>query len=225
MKFNALSVLLLSVMLPLANASDDSTEGWTILFDGKNTDQWQDYKGGPVGKAWKIEDGTLTMAEKGGGNVATKEMYSDFDFRFEWKISPGGNSGIIFLSRKGDGAPYMSGPEYQILDDSKHRDGGNPKTSAGSLYALIAAQGKTLKPVGDWNTGRIVKDGDNLQHWVNGKKVVETTIGDDKWNAMVAGSKFKNWEQFGKTKKGHIVLQDHNDQVWYRNLKIKDLSK
>lgn len=220
-----LALLIAVVAFPVTGMSADSNDGWTVLFDGQSTEKWQDYKGGPVGKAWKIEDGALTMTEKGGGNVATKETYSDFDFRFEWKISPGGNSGIIFLSRAGDGAPYMSGPEYQILDDSKHRDGGNPKTSAGSLYALIAAKGKTLNPVGEWNSGRIVKNGSNLQHWVNGKKVVETTIGDASWDKMVEGSKFKKWPQFGKTTKGHLVLQDHNDQVWYRNLKIKDLSK
>lgn len=220
-----LTILIAAIALPLSSISADDHDGWTVLFDGKSTGMWQDYKGGPVGEAWKIEDGSLTMSSKGGGNVATKATYSDFDFRFEWKISKGGNSGIIFLSRAGDGAPYMSGPEYQILDDAKHKDGRNPKTSAGSLYALIAAEGKQLKPVGEWNSGRIVKNGANLQHWVNGKKVVETTIGDAAWDKMVADSKFKKWSQFGKTTKGHLVLQDHNDQVWYRNLKIKDLSK
>lgn len=220
-----LAILIAAIAFSFSPISADSKDGWTVLFDGQSTDQWQDYKGGPVGEAWKIEDGALTMTAKGGGNVATKQTYSDFDFRFEWKISPGGNSGVIFLSRPGDGAPYMSGPEYQILDDSKHKDGGNLKTSAGSLYALIAPKGKTLNPVGEWNSGRIVKNGANLQHWVNGKKVVETTIGDANWDKMVANSKFKKWSQFGKTAKGHLVLQDHNDRVWYRNLKIKDLSQ
>ena len=215
--------LTLAAFLTAPVSADDGK--WTVLFDGKNTDQWQDYKGGPVKDAWAVQDGSLTLTKGGGGNIATKKQYSDFEFAFEWKVSPGGNSGIIYLSRPGDNAPYMSGPEYQILDDDKHRDGKNPKTSAGALYALIAADGKKLNDVGEWNTGRIVKRGKHLEHWVNGKKVVETTLHTDKWNKMVAESKFSKWSQFGKSAKGHIVLQDHGDQIWYRNMKIRELSE
>lgn len=220
-----LTILFMVVAMPVTSIFAGGEEGWTVLFDGTSTDQWQDYKGGPIGKGWTIEDGALTLSGKPGGDVTTKQTYSDFDFRFEWKISRRGNSGIIFLSRAGDPASYMSGPEFQILDDAKMKNAEKSKTSTGALYALVAAEGKQLNPAGEWNSGRIVKDGKNLQHWVNGKKVVETTIGDAAWDKMVANSKFKQWPQFGKTTKGHLILQDHGKQVWYRNIKIKDLSK
>ncbi len=222
MKLQLTRTALAFLLTGTAVLADDAE--WTVLFDGTSTDHWQSYNGGPVKEAWAIEDSALVLTKGGGGDICTKETYGNFEFTFEWKVSEGGNSGIIYLSRAGDGAPYMSGPEYQILDDSKHADGRNPKTSAGSLYALIAAEGKELKPVGDWNTGRIVKRGQHLEHWVNGKKVVETTIQSNEWNKLVADSKFSAWEQFGKTDKGHICLQDHGDKVWYRNLKIREVS-
>ena len=130
---------------------------------------------------------------------------------------------MMFRVRKGDNAPYMSGPEYQLLDDTGHRDGKNENTSSGSLYAMIAPQGKKLNGVGEWNSARIKLHNDRLEHWVNGVKVVETTMGDKDWDEMVAASKFKKWPQFGKSATGHICLQDHGDKVWFRNLRIRDL--
>jgi len=221
MRFSLLGTTLACLLSASAVQADDGE--WQVLFDGESIDSWQDYKGGPVRDGWIVEDGALVLPKGGGGDICTKDTYGNFEFSFEWKISEGGNSGIIYLSRAGDGAPYMSGPEYQILDDSKHADGRNPKTSAGALYALIAADGKELKPVGEWNTGRIVKRGEHLEHWVNGRKVVDTTMHTDDWNQMVADSKFNAWEQFGKTDKGHICLQDHGNKVWYRDLKIREL--
>ena len=202
-------------------SSDD--EGFVSLFDGKSLEGWQRYNGSKPGAQWVVEDGVLHLKGGGGGDLATVEQYDDFILELEWKVGPGSNSGIIYRSRPGDPAPYMSGPEYQILDDSRHNDGRNPKTSAGSFYALVAPEGKRLKPVGEWNTARLVVQGTKVEHWVNGQKVVELDMGSDEFKSMVAKSKFNAWPQFAQSSKGHIVLQDHGDPVWYRNIRIKPL--
>ena len=204
--------------LPTDNA------GWVSLLDDNFSDHWHTYTGGPVRAGWNFENGELTLRKKGAGDIATKKAYSDFELEFEWKISKGGNSGIIYLSRLGDRVSYMSGPEYQILDDVGHLNGKVAKTSAGSLYALIAPQDKTLKPVGEWNTGRIVRNGDHLEHWLNGRRIVEITMHDARWNHLVSDSTFKKWKQFAKSARGHIVLQDHGDQVSFRNMRVKEPS-
>lgn len=194
-----------------------------VLFDGKSLDAWRGYKNEAIGAAWVVEDGALHLSKGGGGDIISKAEFEDFELELEWKVAPGANSGVMYRVRLGDGAPYFSGPEYQILDDAKHADGKNPKTSAGSLYALVAADGKELKPVGEWNTTKIVIKGNQLEHWLNGKKVVDIEIGGESWNKLVEGSKFKSWTQFGKSPKGHICLQDHGDKVWYRNIRVTKL--
>ena len=202
----------------------DHESGFETLFDGSSMDHWRGYQNEEIGAGWKIDGDALMFDGSGGGDIVTKKDYANFDFRFEWKVNPAANSGIMYRVSMGDGAPYLSGPEYQILDDSKHKDGNNPTTSAAALYALYAADGKELKPVGEWNTGRIVLDGNHVEHWVNGKKVVESEIGGDEWNELVAASKFKDWGKFGKNSTGRIALQDHGDQVWFRNIRIKELT-
>jgi hypothetical protein len=121
------------------------------------------------------------------------------------------------------GAPYETGPEYQVLDNANHSDGKDPKTSAASAYALYAPAKDATKPIGEWNKGRIVVNGNHVEHWLNGQKVVEYEFGSDDWNKRVAASKFKGMDRFGKEPKGHIDLQDHGNEVAYRNIKIKVL--
>ena len=194
-----------------------------VLFDGKSMDQFRGYKGEEIGKGWKIADGTLMFDGSGGGDIMTKEKFSDFELMFDWKVTPGANSGVLYRVTTGDPAPYFSGPEYQILDDSKHGDGKNTLTSAASLYGLYVAQGKELKPVGQWNSGKIVHHGNKVEHWLNGKKVVSAEIGSDDWKKRVENSKFKTWKKFGASQSGHISFQDHGNKVWYRNIKLKKL--
>jgi hypothetical protein len=183
----------------------------------------QKYDGQPISKGWVAEDGVLSLKEKGGGDIITEEQYENFELEFDWKIQPGGNSGVMYLVRTGDPAPYFSGPEYQVLDDAKHADGKNPKTAAGSLYALMAAEGKKVNPPGEWNTGKIVLRNKHLEHWVNGKKLIEIEVRGERWNELVKASKFNAWSQFGQADKGHICLQDHGDPVSYRNIRIRQL--
>jgi 3-keto-disaccharide hydrolase len=208
----------------LASAGQACADDWQSLFDGKSLSGWKSYKSATIGDAWVIDNGTLHLSHRGGGDIITEQTWADFEFEFEWKISEGGNSGVMYRVRVGDKAPYMSGPEYQLLDDGRHRDGKNPNTASASLYAMIAPTGRKLNPVGEWNSAKIVLRNNQLQHWVNGVKVVETTMGDDTWEAMVKDSKFKTWPQFGKSARGHLCLQDHGDKVWFRNLRIRELN-
>jgi len=205
-----------------AEAVDAATTKSTVVFDGSSLDNFRGYKQEKIGDGWKIVDGALHLDGTKSGDIITKQEYGDFELEFEWKISEAGNSGVIYRSSLGDNQSYLTGPEFQVLDDEKHSDS-SPKTSSGSLYGLYAPKGKTLKPVGEWNTAKLVLKGNSVEHWLNGTKVVSAEIGSDDWNARVANSKFKTWEKFAKNKKGHICFQDHGNPVWYRNIKIKPL--
>jgi len=202
---------------------DAQPAGLTVLFDGKTLDHFRGYQSAEIGKGWKIDNGNLIFDGSGGGDIMTKEKFSDFELSFDWKISAGGNSGVMYRVTTGDDAPYYSGPEYQILDDSKHNDGKNKLTAAASLYGLYRAEGKVLNPVGQWNSAKIVQRGNHVEHWLNGKKVVEAVIGSDDWKERVGDSKFRTWEKFGASQSGHIAFQDHGDKVWFRDIEIKSL--
>lgn len=212
-----------SLLLACSVGTAEEKGGWISLFDGKSLKGWRKYNGKEPGRAWVAEDGVLHLKQRGGGTIISEQQFGDFELQLEWKVAKGSNSGIMYRVREGDRAPYFSGPEYQILDDANHRDGKNPKTSAGSLYALVAPEGKELKPVGEWNTCRIVLKGSHLEHWLNGKKVVEIEMHSPKWESLVKASKFAKWKPFGTVKKGHIAIQDHGDPVWFRSIRIRAL--
>ncbi|MGI9517870.1 MAG: 3-keto-disaccharide hydrolase [Pirellulaceae bacterium] len=201
-------------------ATDAASTETIVLFDGSNLDHWRGYHQEAIGEGWQVDDGILKFDGSGGGDIITRESFGDLELEFEWLVTPGANSGIMYRVGLGDSAPYLTGPEYQILDDELHPDGKNPLTSAASLYALYDRGETETKPVGEWNTGKIVIRGNTVQHWLNGKLAVETELGSDQWNELVTGSKFNGWEKFGKNAEGHICLQDHNDEVWYRNIRI-----
>jgi type 1 glutamine amidotransferase len=204
----------------------ESEYGWELLFDGRSAAGWRGFRSeGFPEKGWEISDGALhVVAGGGGGDLITAKAYRDFEFAFDWKVSPGANSGIMFHVSEEYGAPWETGPEYQILDDSAAgHGGGNPKTSAGALYALVAAEGHTVRPPLEWNRGRILLVGNHLEHWVNGVRVLSITLHDENWKEMVAASKFGAMPGFGLEKSGFLCLQDHGNDVWFRNLKIRNL--
>lgn len=211
---------------PNALTAAEEEAGWTSLFDGSSADHWRAFRGDAMpDKGWEIVDGTIRkIAGGGGGDIITREQYKDFEFAFEWKVAPGANSGIFYHVSEDRNSTWETGPEYQILDDDLHQDGKNPKTSAAALYAMISADGKSLKPVGEWNTGRILVVGNHVEHWLNGRKVVSYEKHSDQWKGLVAGSKFNSMPAFGNEPMGHIALQDHGDDVWYRGLKVRDLT-
>jgi hypothetical protein len=202
-------------------------EGWISLFDGKTTSGWNTYNKKEVGEAWKVEDGALHLTKtKGGrGDIVTSKEFSNFDLKLEWKISPKGNSGVMFYVKEDPKfeEPFYTGPEMQVLDNDGHPDGKIHKHRAGDLYDLIACSKETVKALGEWNQVEIIADHGDLKLFLNGYNVVHTTMWDDAWKKLVAGSKFKEWPEFATFTSGRIDLQDHGDEVWFRNLKIKNL--
>jgi len=203
--------------------------GWKLLFDGKTTKGWRGYQKTTVPAAWKAEDGTLSFAGKKdgveGGDLVTNDQYESFELALEWRIGEGGNSGVIYHVQESEDRPWKTGPEMQVLDNKKHKDGASPLTSAGSCYALYPVPKDVTRPVGQWNEARLLVDSGHVEHWLNGEKLVSYEKGSDDWNAKVAGSKFKEFANFGKTASGFIDLQDHNDPVAYRNIKLRVIKK
>lgn len=208
---------------PMNTLSDaEKTAGFKLLFDGKTTDGWRGYGSKSFPSGWKVIDGHMVRVG-GGGDIITDGEYGSFELLVDWKVSPKGNSGIMYHVKEGNPTAYMTGPEYQVLDNKGHADGRNKLTSAGSCYALYAPSKDVCHPAGEWNHTKIVIKNGHVEHWLNDTKVVEYEKGSDEWNKKVAGSKFKAWSTFGKPTKGHIVLQDHGDKVEYKNIKIKVL--
>jgi hypothetical protein len=208
-----------------------STKGFTSLFDGKTTAGWHSYGKSVAGSAWEVENGALHLNTIGKdpserGDLVTDTEDENYHLKLEWKISEGGNSGIIFNVHEDAaryGATYETGPEMQVIDNDKHADAKNITHRAGDLYDLIASSKEVAKPVGEWNKAEIVLNKGQLDFYLNGVKIVSTTMFDDSWKKLVAGSKFASMPGFGIYKKGKIALQDHNDEVWYRNIMIKEL--
>lgn len=212
---------------PMVNTltAAEQAEGWRLLFNGSDLAGWRGYKKDAPGAAWVVEDGALALTAGGAGDIMTAEEFGPFEFSLEWKISPNGNSGIIYLIKEVDGADntYNTGPEMQVLDNDGHADGKIPSHRAGALYDIETPPDGAVKPVGEWNEARIVFTGSKIEHWLNGQNVSESSYGDDAWKAKVANSKFKTMPLFGTASSGHIALQDHGDRVWYRNIKIRPL--
>lgn len=230
MKNLLIPCLLLSVMA-LATPPGKKSK-WTSLFDGKTIKGWHSYhKDGVVG--WYVEDAAMTPDGTGGDLVTDKE-YENFELEFEFKIPKGSNSGVVYkvMDNPDIKSTYMSGPEYQVIDDKGYVDGdGKPYKLKGSQltganYDVIAPADLTLaKPAMEWNKGRILVNNNHVEHYLNGKKVVEYEYGSDDWKAMVAKSKFADWPYATPHAKGKIALQNHSpkERVWYRNVQIREL--
>ncbi len=211
----------------------EKKEGWQLMYDGTTKKGWHIYLNRTDGSSWKSENGTLMFdpsakvdgKPSGNGDLVSDAEYENFHFSVEWKISEKGNSGIIFLSQEDPKFkhPYYTGPEMQVLDNDGHNDGKIISHRAGDLYDLIKSSSEPVKGPGQWNKAEIRILNRKLDLFMNGVNVVSTTMGDAQWDKLVAGSKFKTMADFAKYTKGHIVLQDHGDLVWYRNIKIRIL--
>ena len=196
------------------------------LFDGETFDAWTTLNGEPVKKGWEIVDGTIHLDTSGGrpGHIVTKREFGDFDLRFEWKISSGGNSGVKYRVR--EYGKRVLGCEYQIIDDDAYLDRGRgrPKGTTGSIYDLYAPNdAKHLKPAGEFNQSRIVIRGNRIQHWLNGHLIVSACVGSCDWYRKKEESKFSDVAGFGENRFGKIMLTDHRTEVWYRNMVMKEL--
>jgi Domain of Unknown Function (DUF1080) len=211
-----------------AAASKDSG-GWVQLFDGKDLKGWRGYKKPDSTETrWKVEDGMLTLPTNGAGDthgardLITDETFEQFDLRWEWKISQGGNSGVKYfvLEDRNDAI----GHEYQLIDDERHADAKiGPHRQTAAFYDVFAAHDRPMKPAGEWNTSEVIVKGKHVTHILNGKTVLEYDLESPALQAAIEKSKFKGIERFGKPQNGHILVQDHGDQVWYRKIEIKRL--
>ncbi len=212
---------------------------WTPLFDGVDFKGWRGYNRTDIPSAWTIEDGAIKIngsgrgeaGAKDGGDIIYDKKFKNFELTFEWKVAKGANSGVFYLSQEIEGDPiYKSSPEYQILDNDNHPDaklGKDNNRKSASLYDLIPAVPQNSKPFGEWNTGGVMVYKGTVVHSQNGENVLEYHLWTPEWEQMVEGSKFKGWVNFintgGENQEGFIGLQDHGDDVWYKNIKIKVL--
>jgi hypothetical protein len=203
----------------------EESNGFRVIFDGESFSGWHGYGGVDAASRWWVNDGALTVSGLGDGQVdlVTDMEYGNFELRLEWKISPAGNSGIIFNVAETPeySRTWKTGPEIQILDNDGHADSG-PKHRAGDLYDLVESQAEMSRPVGAWNKSRLLVENGLVKHWLNGTLVFEVQMWNEAWNELVAGSKFGSMPGFGKYYSGRIALQDHGDVVAFRNIRIRE---
>ncbi len=203
--------------------AEQRAQGWRLLFDGETTAGWRGFRGADMPDGWQLVDGTLARVAPG-GDIVTVEQFANFELALDWRVEPGGNSGIFFRATEDVPRIEEGAPEMQVLDDERHPDGRSPLTSAGANYGLHPARRGVVRPAGEWNEARIVAQGARVEHWLNGVKVVEYELWTPDWEARVQDSKFVEWPQYGRTTSGHIGLQDHCcDPVAFRNIKIRTL--
>lgn len=209
--------------------SDSKSSGeWEDLFDGKDLSKWRSVKSEDFpSDAWIIEDGTLVLTQKG-GDIITREKYGEFELVWDFKLTEGANSGIKYfvdtLAHQTSGEKVINGPEFQLIDDYKHpeiKEDPDGLSSTASLYLLYAPENKNLNPAGEWNQGKILADGKQVEHWLNGTKVLSYERGSQDFKEKMSETKFKDYPGYGQAKEGHILLTDHADKVYFRNIRIR----
>ena len=235
-----LKTLLVIVLCYSCNTkSKTETDDWIYLFDGSSTKGWRAYNGDALPPQWMIQDGALTFdtekrteAERKGGNdiIYSLEAFDNFELYLEWKLSEGGNSGIFYHLKEGFSTPSETAPEYQLLDDLKWEEINNAvlqewqKTAADYAMYVPDNNQKIVKPAGEWNTSKIKFSPENVEYWLNGKKVLSFVPWSEDWEKRKKAGKWKNSQQYGTFKKGFIGLQDHDSPIWFKNIKIKKLT-
>jgi hypothetical protein len=213
---------------------EQKDNGWELLFNGRNTKGWHRYGGGSIDSVWGVKDGMLFLDidkkknanVRGDWDIVTEHEYDNFHLQLEWMITQKGNSGVIFYiyeDKQKHNWPWETGPEMQVLDNAGHPDAKFQKHRAGDLYDILPCVIETVKPAGEWNQAEIKSENGKLELILNGEVVVSTTMWDDNWRKLIAGSKFRNMAGFGTYKQGRIGLQDHGDGVFYRNIRIRKL--
>lgn len=234
MKINAISRVVAGTVLSLslfnnALAADnqlslaEKSDGWSLLFNGKDFSGWHNFKADNVSEKWVIDNGAMKLTEAGAGDLVSNKQYENFILKLEWKISEGGNSGIFILADETGKTIYAHAPEIQILDNEKAHDNKIDTHLAGSLYDMVAVHHSALKPAGEWNQVTISLHDKLLQIEQNGVMTTTVVIDSSTWKNLVANSKFANWEGFAANSSGAIGLQDHGNVVWFKNIKVKEL--
>ena len=219
---------------PNTLTAEEKAAGWELLFDGSTLNGWKRFNHDTIGPLWSVQDGMIVCDGKGltegtadvGGSLITTKPFGNFELSFDWKLSPGGNSGVIYhvVEGKQYKHDYETGPEYQVMDDGGWKDPLNDAQKAGSNYDMFpASPTKKLNPVGEWNTARLIYNNGHVEHWLNGEKVVEFEEGSPEFTERYKKSKWVDYPDWNKFKEGAIALQDHGAPVYYRNIKIRTL--
>ena len=213
-------------------SKEEQAAGFKLLFDGKTTEGWRGYKMKDMPPGWKVIDGILTRVAGGAGgkgagggdDIVTVDQYDNFELRLEWRVGKGVNSGILYRAIEDAVTSWHVAPEMQVLDNEGWNDK-NKFHQAGALYDLYAPTKNAARGPGKWNEVKLIANGNHVEHWLNGEKVVEYEMNSDDWKERVAKSKFKGFDKFAKAKKGHIVLQDHSGNIEYRNIRIREIKE
>jgi hypothetical protein len=215
---------------PNTLTSDEKNAGWRLLFDGRTTAGWRGYKAKEMPESWRVENGSLLARRQKGmssGDIITVDQFDNFELVLDWKMTRGNNSGVFYRATEQYANVWDSGPEFQILDNAHTIDGLNPVASAGSCYAVFPPARDVTRPLGRWNQTRIVARGKHVEHWLNGEKLLEYDVGNDRWVAHVKTSKFFQTAygrgKWGLSPRGHIGLQDYGGAIEFRNLKLRPL--
>jgi hypothetical protein len=203
-------------------------QGWKLLFDGSSMKGWRTYQNKKA-DSWSVKDGVLYCKAASSGkkdlrsDIITTSQFENFELSADWKISPEGNSGILYMVNEEAAGAHLSGPEYQIIDDLNFPQKLEDWQKTGANYAMNPPSGASPNPVGTWNNTRIIVNNGHVEHWLNGKKIVEYELWTEKWNKEKTSGKWKDAPAYGLSKKGHIALQDHGSEAWFRNIKIREL--
>jgi len=201
---------------------EERAAGWRLLFDGHSTAGWRGWQMDSMPSGWGVREGTLTRVRPA-ADIITTEKFRNFELSLEWNVAPKGNSGIFYRASEDDDAIYWTAPEMQVLDDAGHPDGQSRLTAAGADYGLYPSPAGVVKPAGEWNQVRILVNGNLVEQWLNGVKVVEYELGSPDWEAKVKASKFATHPRYGRNAEGYIGLQEHEYRVAFRNIKIRVL--
>lgn len=222
-----LFTIIMSLSTTAQELANDNSQKEKVLFNSKNTNGWHTFNEDKVDDIWQVKDGILTLNHhyEGKGDLVTDDVFENYILELEWRVKKGANSGILINVQEGSrfSQTYETGPEMQVLDNIDADDNKEKDHLAGSLYDLSPSNPNFVRPVGQWNKVKIKQKNGEITFWLNGNRVINTTIGSDEWKKMVNNSKFHDWENFGKSIKGHIALQDHGDDVAFKNIKIKEL--
>lgn len=212
----------LGAQAPNTLTAEEKKAGWKLLFDGKTTAGWRAYNADTMPSGWQAVDGILTRVSAA-ADIITKDQYGDFELTLDWKLGPGGNSGLFYRAVEGLDWIYNGAPEYALLDDAGHNDGKREITSAGSVHSVYPSPRGVVKPAGEWNTSRVVAKGTHIEHWLNGQKIIEYEQGSPDWVSHVQAGKFGRQPNYGKAMKGYIGLQEHGGRAEFKNIKIREL--
>lgn len=212
-------------IMPVNNqlSADEREAGWHLLFDGREPAQWRAYHGQSVPGGWFVKGGVLTKLRET-DDIISREQFGDFELALDWRIASGGNAGLFYRGTEEYDHIYWSAPEYQLLDDANSPDDQSRLTAAGAAYALYPAPAGVVKPAGEWNSTQIVVRGAHVEHWLNGTRLLEYELWSPDWEAKVKASKFGEWANYGRAKRGYIGIQgDHSGELSLRNIRIREL--